>query len=55
MTHINRKRAKRLLFLMTQVFRIKQLLTGKDKEETKDFRQWKKEMNHNIQEGKSIF
>ena len=54
MTHAERKRAKRLIFLMTQVFRIKQLLTGKDNEETNNFEQWKKEMNQAIQNGESI-
>lgn len=54
MTHAERKRAKRLIFLMTQVFRVKQLLTGKDNEETQDFEQWKKQMNQAIQKGESI-
>ena len=49
MTHADRKRAKRILFLMTMVFKLNQIIRGKDKEETEDFNQWKAEMNADLE------
>lgn len=36
---------------MSMVFRLHQLLNGKDKEETEDFNDWKSEMNEAIEKG----